>query len=175
MIVIELYHNYFKYQAENHSELLHDDQSDNRVFAQIDIEESFGDFRTGAKEKDFIMRLIEPTTETSGEESLITGGFIIAHYHSDKNEGSEGYLNALKKSEKVTKDVIRRIIHDSREGHPLFNYSLDSKQDFSSQTVTHIGDGSYSGWRTVFSFNTFFDQCQNEEAYSDDGQTPHVL
>ena len=183
MIALDTYINYFKHQAENHPLLAHSDSLGSRVFATITTEEALGDFRSGARSKGYIMRLLEYSYQvTDAGNHEVTkrheGGFIIAHYHSSRDGGDTQYLEAVAKAERVVDDMIEKMIADSKAGHPLFYYSLDSRQDFIVTPARFIGDASYSGYLCLFSFNSFFRNCITAEdapAWGDDGATPFDL
>ena len=58
MIDGQQYYDYFLHQAETHPDLLH--TADNLVFAQVSVEEAFGDLRNDNASTTFLMRLIKP-------------------------------------------------------------------------------------------------------------------
>lgn len=149
----------------------------------IGIEEAFGDFRSGVKEKDFILRAINYYYAVSDEgtheaRKLATGGFIVAKYFSPRSGGSSSYYEAIEQSERIMDEIIEKIISDSRAGHPLWGYSLNSRQQFNVQDVMFTGDGSYAGRRCVFQFSNFFRICVTSDdapEWLDGGQTPFVF
>lgn len=183
MTFADVYNAYFEHQAINHPDLLHDPASGQRVFSIISLEEALGDFRSGTKEKGPIMRLIEYSYTTSdfGQHEVrkrIEGGFIIAHYHSARAGGSEDYLQAMVKSERICDEVIEKMIGDSKAGHPLFYYSFSSRQDVAVNPTRFIGDACYSGYMCLFSFSNYFRACPDGEdapAWLDGGVTPQNL
>lgn len=180
MIFIDTYRKYFEWQAENHPALLHSDTR--RVFQMVGIEEAMGDFRTGAKEKDFILRGINyyyTIGDDGGHETrkYATGGFIVAKYFSNRND-LKGMNDALAASEQVMDEIIEKIIADSKNGHPLWGYSLNSRQQFAVQDALYVGDGCYAGRRCIFPFNNFWRNCithADAPAWLDDGVTPKIL
>lgn len=176
MIHNDAYINYFKWQCENHPDLLHADTPGSRVFEVIDIEEALGDFRGSVKEKDFIFRLImytyAPRLEDNNFRKLMQGGFIVAKNYSSRKTT---HLAALLAAEQVTDHIIAKMISDSANGHSLFGNSLDDGSDISVVPVLYTGDGSYAGWRVIFSFSNYFDTCipgASAPAWLDDGVTP---
>ena len=183
MTFSDVYNAYFEHQAINHPDLLHDPASGQRAFAIISLEEALGDFRSGAKAKGPIMRLIEYSYTASdfGAHEVrkrIEGGFIIAHYHSARAGGSDGYLDAMVASERIVDEIVEKMIGDSKAGHPLFYYSLSSRQDFTVNPTRFIGDACYSGYICLFSFSNYFRACPDGEgapAWLDGGVTPHNL
>jgi hypothetical protein len=176
----QLYRAYLQHQAEAHPALLHSEAEGSRVFAMMHVEEIVGDLRTVAKEKDFLMRGLHYTYNVSDDgqgRRTLEGGFMIAKYYSLSEGGTPAMLAALDAAERVTNDIIEKIISDSRNGHPLFLHSLDSNQDFVVRPRPLISD-SYAGWITTFRFQNFFQVCLDAEdapAWADDGTTPFVL
>ena len=80
--------------------------------------------------------------------------------------------------EQINDDFIDRVVLDSQAGHPLFLHSMDEEQDFSSQSKVGLGDGSYIGYLTTFSWEHFLPNCLSHEGatqWLDDGVTPHQL
>jgi hypothetical protein len=183
MKFFDLYVNYFKHQAEAHPALLHNDATGRRVFAVISVDEALGDFRAGLKPKGYLMRLLEYSYRVSdaGNHEVVKmheGGFLVAHHHSAREGGSAAYFEALAKSEKVLDEIIEKMIADSQNGHPLFYYSLDSRQDFQVSPLRFVGDASYAGYLCLFSFKTWWRNCldsQEAPAWADGGQTPFEL
>ena len=176
----DLYRAYFLHQCQNHPELQHQDAA--KVFGMIDIEDSFGDFRLGAKEKGYLLRLITYTygVGLSTHETLkaYTGGYIIAKYFQPRTGGEEEYWAAMDDTERINDELIEKIIVDSRNGHPLWYNSLDSRQDFSVQPIRLTGDGSYCGWRTIFSWRSYWRDCitsPDAPEWADGGVNPHEL
>lgn len=175
----DTYRAYWKHQAINHPTLLHQDVDGERIFEVIEIEEALGDFRGAAREKDFIMRLINYTyfidRQAHEAHKVFQGGFIIAKHYSARDGGSVDYLAAMDAAERIVDDLIEKAIADSRNGHPLFHNSIDSDHDF---TVTPVRLPDYAGWRVIYSWRTFFRDCITDDTapvWADGGQTPHEL
>lgn len=176
----DYYRKYFEWQAINHPALGHDPATGDRIFQVIDIEESFGDFRTGAKEKSYLMRLLNYTYSISLEahetHKILEGGFLVARYYSPRTDGADGYFQAMADAEKVMDEIIEKMIADSRNGHPLFYHQLNRNQDIMVQPIRYTGDVSYCGWRCIFAFRQFWRDCitSNEApAWTDGGVTPY--
>jgi hypothetical protein len=174
----DAYINYFRWQCENHPDLLHQDTAGARIFEVIDIDEAIGDFRTGVKEKDYIFRLImysyAPRLADNNFKKVLQGGFIIAKSYSRRKTD---HLEALKDSEVIVDHFIAKMISDSSNGHSLWMHSLDDGSDISVIPVSITGDGAYAGWRVIFSFENFFDHCVPGDAapsWIDDGLTPET-
>ena len=183
MYLTNLYRAYFYHQCEAHPALAHQDEVGERVFQVVGIEEALGDFRTGAKAKGFIFRLINYTYtigDDGGHETQkqIQGGFIIARHFSGRNIGTPDYYAAMEQSEQVADEIIEKMIADSLNAHPLFYHSLDSRQQINVQPVAITGDANYAGWLCTFQFANFWRNCISDAdapAWSDGGLTPHDL
>lgn len=178
----ELYRKYFLHQCEHHPDLNHSEENGNRVFEVIDIEDALGDFRTGAKEKSYIFRLINYTYSVGDDaehevKKTFTGGFLIAKYFDIKNTGKAALYSAMNDSEKVMDEFIEKMISDSQNGHPLFNYSFDSRQQINIQPALQVNP-SYAGWLITFSWSDHFRICLTDPSapiWVDGGQTPFEL
>lgn len=177
----DLYVAYFEHQAENHPSLAHDLANSDAVFQVIDVEESFADFKTGVKEKDYIMRLFNYTYRLGKESGqymkMLEGGFLIAKHISTRHSTPAQIIAARAAAEKVCDDIIQRMLQDSEAGHILFNYSLNDGDTISVTPTGLLGDGSYIGWRVIFSFENFFTNCPENNVISTafGGLTPNDL
>lgn len=181
-MLAELYRKYFRHQCVNHPDLLHADAAGSRVFQLIDVEEALGDFRSGAKEKGYIFRLVNYTYQVGdngNHETLkeVQGGFLVAKHFSSRKTGTTDYYTAVQNSERITDDIIEKMFADSRNGHPLWHSSLDSRQQITVQPQT-LNTDSYTGWLVIFRWWYPFRDCiTSEEApdWGDGGKTPFVL
>ena len=146
--------------CENHPELLHSEQSGEKVFLPISIDQALGSFRTGIKSKSYFFRLIlyTGTTEevTNDRRKNLQCGFILGKYHKKDHVS---YLDALSDTEKTMGDFIARMVHDSQNGHALFSYSLETIADIHYLPTEYTGDQNYSGWICTFVIRPQFDQC----------------
>lgn len=178
---IQDYIDYFKHQAETHPDLLHDDASGQRVFALVTVEQAMGDFRTGAQTKATIVRLLEYSyvVDDQGKSQnakAMQGGFIVASYYSARSGGDAAYIAAMAKSERIADEIIEKMITDSQAGHPLFDYSLDSRQQIQVNPIRNTGDATYVGFIVLFAYENFFRVCTTHDdapAWTDGGQTPY--
>ena len=179
----DLYRKYFEHQCVNHPDLAHASTAGSRVFEMVSVEEALGDFRSGAKEKGFIFRLLQ-YTYTVGDDGVhevkkaMQGGFVIARYFSGRILGTADYYEAMEDAERVIDEMIEKMLADSRAGHPLWYYSLDARQDIIVQPVTVLGDASYTGWLCTFRWSNFFRNCLSDPAapvWLDEGATPFEL
>lgn len=183
MSLIKDYINYFRYNAGQHPDLLHDEESARRVFEVIDVEEAFGDLRTAGQEKTMIMRLILPFSNIDEDMSqdarvVLTGGFVVAAYAGQREQGKIEFENALSKSHQVALDFVEKMVADAQTEHPLFYNSIRSIKElnWNAQSRIGIGDGSYHGYICTFSFQNWFRNCLSE--HDDDTwktPTPHIL
>lgn len=180
MIQGDLYRNYFRYLISQHPELAQQDSD--QVFGQLDIEESFGDFRLRVEEKAYIFRLINYTYgvgQVGGENhKQLVGGWVVAHYFGARQANQEDYAAAMVKAELVNDELIERIISDSMEGHQLWYHSYPKRMEFNTQPVSYTGDASYCGYRTIISWNNYFRVCLSDPAapaWLDGGLTPEEL
>lgn len=174
-MLIDDYIDYFEHQADNHPDL------GAASFRLISVDEAMGDFRGGVPTKGLILRLIEYSYSVgdggrTNMEKTIQGGFLVAQHYSNRATGTEGYKSAMTIAERVTDELIEKIIADSIAGHPLFNYSLDSRQNFQVNPLPRSGDGSYAGYMVLFEFSNFFRVCPTHDdapAWADGGATPY--
>lgn len=180
MYFYNLYRNYFKHQATAHPELAHSDAVGSRVFAEIKLEDSFGDFRTAAKAKGYIFRLMDYDYQVGRFDHEITkrisGGFVVAHFF--QRDKLSDYLSAKNKAETVMDQVIEKMIADSENGHPLFHGSFDANQDITVQPVEYTGDASYVGYRCVFRLSQYWANCTtpiDSVGWTDGGITPETF
>ena len=179
----ELYQAYFKHQCEIHPELLHKDELGARVFEMSSLEEAWGNARTQNLEKGIIFLLIDYSYGLGGPQAgddrqLKQGGFLIAKHADNRENGSPATLAAIATCEKIANQIAVKMIADSQNEHPLFNYSINTLQDmgWNAQVVREVGDGSYYGWLCVFDFSNYIDTCLgNEEDENWKQLTPHDL
>lgn len=171
-----LYRDYFKHQAINHPALVHTDS--NRVFAMIGVDEDYGDLRSAVKEKDYVMRLLEYTYQPGQDQGgffrkSLRCAFMVAKFYSPRNNSTAEYQTALHAAETVMDNIIEKMIADSRNGHPLFGYSIDSNQDFQVAPVPSPADGAYAGWECIFTLRPLFPEACATVGWLDDGLTPY--
>ena len=177
------YISYFRHQAENHPDLLHQDTEGQRAFSTIDIEEAMiTGLRSSMKPKQTVLKVIQYTYRIrrpgTDMQKQIEGGFMVAHYFSPRNSTPAEYLEALITAERITDEVIEKMLADSQAGHPLFNYSLDRDQDIHVVTAPMKPEGNYVAKICMFSFAQFWRNCitaPEAPAWLDGGITPHVL
>lgn len=173
-----LYRDYFRHQAINHPTLAHTFTS--RVFAMIGVDEDYGDLRSMVKEKDYVMRLLEYTYQAGQDQGgvfrkSLRGAFMVAKFYSPRNNSSAEYHAALHAAETIMDNIIEKMIRDSRNGHPLFGYALDSTQDFQIAPVLRPADGAYAGWECVFTLRPLFPEACDSVGWLDGGVTPYTL
>lgn len=158
---------YFEGLSTNHPDLLHDEAAGSRVFEPIMYEEAFSDFRTAGIEKGFFVRLMLPTITFSKHQNNAHKhyqcGLMVGKYYSLREDVKRGKVEAWADAERVADDFVARMVYDSRNGHELFNYSIDSISDLklSGDYLDFQGDGSYAAVLYVFDFGTF--RCLDPE------------
>lgn len=172
---------YFKYLCEQHPDLLHDDATGSRVFEVRDLDGAFGALRTGMKEKDFAVRLVLPSmeyhTEANNARKAYQFGLLVAKYHGRREMTDTDVIGAIAAAERVGDDFLERIVSDSRNGYDLFRSSVDQVADLKATTevVTPLFDGSYSGVLLMFEFTVFrkiISTACSPVAWADGGLTP---
>jgi hypothetical protein len=172
--------NYFQYQCEEHPLLLHADVSGQRVFEVRPLEEAFADFRTGATEKGYFVRLVVPTFGMNGSVSKAVKqyqiGLLVGKWYSRREDEGRAAIVAASSSEEVFDQIISKIISDSQNGHPLWEGYADSLNDLNIQGdyYFHGGDGSYAGVFATMDLRTprkMAIECQTI-TWADGGLTP---
>lgn len=178
----DLYVAYFEHQAKYHPQLAHDIANSDMVFEVMEVEESFGEFRTGVKKKDYIFRLFSYSYRMGKDNSgqymkLLEGGFMIAKHISRRVSSSSEVIAARAAAEQVMDDILSNMFADSSAGHILFPYILDEANGINVTPTGLVGDGTYIGWRCIFSFQNFFTNCPEDNVIADafGGTTPNDL
>lgn len=174
------YVNYFRWQTENHPQLLHAAVPGSHVFAVIDQESAKGDFRSSATEKGFIFRLIEPSGSAAGDadpNTRLLGGFIIARYNAPRTKGDTDQTAAMDSAWKVGVDIIVKMVADSQNGHPFWYYSINTLDalELNFQPRLLVGDVPYCGWMFTFRWRQPVELClgaPGQPAWLDGGLTP---
>lgn len=152
---------YFKYLCEQHPLLLHTDTVGERVFEVRDLDNAFGALRTGAKEKNFLVRFVLPTiTERRYDNNawkVYQAGLLVLKYHGKRETVDNDIIEALDAAEQVSDDFIARIVSDSRNGYELFGSALDNVDNLHVQAefLTFQLDGTYSGILAMFDLPVF--------------------
>ena len=164
--MIEQYRNYFKHLAENHPALLHQDAKGKRTFFNINIEETQQQFRSGIKEKGTAMYLIDYTSNVFENRRIAMGGFVIMTYCNPKGSQGEKYI-AKALTETTVYNILGRMSYDSRNGEPLFNYSLDELNDISVVSFYYKADANYVGHLCTFKFADNWKECIDEVEWAD--------
>jgi hypothetical protein len=152
---------YYKALAENHPTLAHNESAGNRAFEVVSYEEAFSDFRTGAQEKTFFMRLVLPTVSFSrsgnNAKKHYQCGIMVGRYYSTREGDKTAKITAWAAAEKVADDIIARMVYDSREGHQLFFNTIDTVDNLNlnGDFIDVQGDGSYAAVMYLFDFANF--------------------
>jgi hypothetical protein len=152
------YIDYFKDLCGKHATLQHNDTSGGRVFAVIGQDEAVGDLRTGGDTEGWIFRLVVPQwglddTDDGRAHKEWLGGFIIARFHSQREEDSADKFLILDQCDAMGEGFANRMLRDCEEGHPLFNYSIRTFRDmrFKALPKMNLPQG-YVGRLFTFSF-----------------------
>lgn len=184
MIFEDQYIKYFKHQAVNHPDIAHQDVDGERAFNVVDIDEGLDQQRTTIKIGGYFLHLFHYTysirqPEGGGEVlKFIQGGFKVARHYEPRADAADGYRDALVDAERVTDEIIEKMIADSRNAHPLFYRSLDRAQDINVAPEPRPANGSYAAVVCIFSYFTYWRNCITDAsapAWADGGETPYVL
>lgn len=170
---------YFRYLCEQHPSLLHTETTGERVFEVLPLEEAFSALRAGAKEKDYLVRLLLPQISLSNQGENAAKGYevslLVLRYHGTREATKSGIVAALSNAEQVADNFFQRMVLDSRAGHPLFLGRADqaSGLNMSGECVMNVMDGAYSGVLYSFFIATF--RCLTGDfdvPWEDGGATP---
>ena len=152
---------YFKDLCVNHPLLAHDEAVGSRIFEVIAYEEAFGDFRTAATEKGYFVRLIMPTMGWSKKDDNAWKeyqcGLLFGKSYSSRESAKTAKIQAWDAAERIADDFVARMVYDSRDGHSLFNSTIDqvANMELSGDYMDAAGDGAYAAVMIVFNFKTF--------------------
>lgn len=180
----DLYIAYFKHQASNHPDILHTDVDGNRAFEVVDLDEGLDQQRTQVQVGGYLLQLfhysyrVGQSSGTGEAVKIIQGGFKLAAHYEPREDGQDGYQEALRNAERVTDEIIEKMFSDSLNGHPLFYYSLNLNQDMNVTTEPRFVNGSYAAKVCIFSYSNHFRNCITDDAapaWVDGGVTPKVL
>jgi hypothetical protein len=170
------YQDYLLHQAVSHPDLLHVD--DNRVFAMSPIEEAIGDIRDARFSRSgFMMRGFEGSDQfesTGMWRQTFSGGYMVCKSFSLREEGSVGYYLALAEAQRVAVDIMEKMVADSHNGHPVFDYAADESLAFTSRSRPVAGDGSFIGWIVLFTYELAAEFCSPAQrvVWTDGGLSP---
>jgi hypothetical protein len=160
MEIPELLHNYMKDMAINHPALLHQDEVGHEAFAVDQLSDMLdGNFRVGLKTQGAMMRFIEPqfrpfNDEGEGMNTWIETGFAIIQRAEDLT--AQAIKAAKNPCFKIIKQVIARMVYDSRNGNELLQYALNQLQqgEFVKSDVIFQNDGTWAGYLVTYKFQT---------------------
>jgi hypothetical protein len=154
--------NLFKSLASAHPSILHEDAEGKMAFAIDKISDIIdGIFKTEIKPDGFSLRYVKPifngfTDEANGMDTNVQAGFSILkkcdHTNIDEIETAQDEAFV------IVKDVIARLIFESRKRNLLLNNSLNQlgNGQFTIEEVTFQGDGTFAGQLCLFQFKTEF-------------------
>lgn len=152
---------YFKNLSVQHPLLQHNEATGNRIFETVAYEEAFSDFKTAAAEKNYFVRFIMPTMKwvNSGNNAKkhYECGIMVGKYYSTREDAKAAKMAAYAAAESVADAFIARMVSDSRDGHALFNSTIDLVENANLQGdfMDAQGDGSYVSVLYMFDFGTF--------------------
>jgi len=152
---------YFRYLSTQHPLLLHDDAAGSRVFEVRDLENTFGALRSGAKEKDFLVRFVLPTLTMKRYDNnawkVYQTGLLVLKYHGKRDIEDADVITAMKAAEQVADEFVERMVSDSRNGYALFGNALDNVDNLhlTGEFVTFQLDSTYSGVLIMFDLPVF--------------------
>lgn len=171
---------YFRYLSIQHPLLLHADTVGSRVFEVRDLDNAFGALRTGAKEKDFLVRFVLPTMTMRRYDNnawkVYQAGLLVLRHHGKREIEDADVIAAMSAAEQVADDFVSRMVSDSRNGYELFGGSVDNVDNLHVQAefVTFQLDSTYSGVLVMFDlpvFRTLSSTLCDATAWLDDGLT----
>ena len=167
---IDDYVKYFEEIAINHVEICHESAHGKQAFFRMNVQEVFGAWRTAIREKSIALIAVEYISQTKGITdqqvySARQGGFLVVGHH--KKDATE-QLAILAKTERIAHEIINRIVHHSKNGHPLFNCSISDWNNFNLEPRYNEPDGNYAGWFVTFNFMTAITTCVRQSSWKDD-------
>ena len=172
---------YFRYLCEQHPLLLHSETSGQQVFEVRPVEEAFAAFRTGAKEKDYFVRMILPTIGLSNGGTTVRKeyqfGLMVGKYYSRREDSKLSGITALGAAEKVADQIISRMVMDSQNDHPLLQNCCDRVDalNLTGDVFMFEGDGSYAAVLYMFDLSTprMLDTACQTITWADGGLTAY--
>lgn len=173
MDLFKTYHDYFEALAIVHPDIAH--KIDDRIaFELISVEEAFGKFRSTVPRTGSIIRLLEYSHIFTQDDQIlrdVQGGFFVLTRHSEREGGKTEFYDAMHQSDKVAHTLIHKMISDSREGHPLFDHSLNAANSFRVNQAIRAGDINWSGFIVNFNFKPIWDVCISDDPFVTAGWT----
>lgn len=174
------YRDYFLSVATSHQALQHADVYGKRCFEMLDMDTAFGQLRDGVRPQAFIFRLIRPRRRFDKEEGgsfrVLEGGFLIAHHADVREDGDHAETSALDASLQVCDEIVALMVADSRNGHPLFQFSADKADQLGFRAdPAKVADGTYYGYLCTFEVAHPFEDLStcNPSIWSHGGLTPY--
>ncbi len=180
---VSTYIRYFKYLAQKHPLLLHDDTIGGKTFdvvLQRDIKE-LDIARMGIKsDADFILILVIPTMETEDAEDgnakrTHLGGFLILKKTSPRTDAKYEWWNSLPETEVIALQILQRMVADSQAGHPLFHRQADRFENLNARFSERVVEEKWVGFLVTFSYKNILPHCPIDCVWTDSGTTPTDL
>lgn len=154
----QAYIDYFKDLCGKHATLQHTDTDGARVFAVISQDEAVGDLRTGGDTEGWLFRLVVPQwtlldTDDGRTQKEWIGGFIVAKFHSQREDESIEKFDILDQCDDIGEDIANRILRDCESGHPLFAFSVRTARELKFKALPKMNlPQGYIGRLFTFSF-----------------------
>lgn len=168
---------YLKNLAVTHPDILHQDTEGQEAFSAIYIDELLGDFRNKMKPQAITLHAVRYSfnvLDINCPETKRMIGFIVMGF-ANKGDFS-GRMTMESTVEKILLQILLRMQADSKNGHPLFNYSQDILKDISVQPYELKVSPQYSGWIVTLPIHTNIDFTNDQTLWTDkgsnDGLTP---
>ena len=159
MKLIQLYKTYFKNLTVKNVELKHADEVGKVAFGIENLADVLeGVFRTKIGDNQFLFLLLNPIVQPKSDantfNAMLQGGFILLKSCPIRDMDSDDVTNALNDVGDTTLDFLIRMVDDSRNGEPLWQYGLDSiadgKVDIEEMAFMAQADGSFVGYKLIF-------------------------
>lgn len=179
---MNLYVQYFKYLAQKHPQILHIDEVGKYTFDVVtqtnirDLSISQTDINPAAE---YIMLLVSPTIEglgrdDGGVDDLHTGAFFILKKFAARNNDKRDWWNFMPDVKAIVKSILRRIVKDSRNKHPLFQRSVDVFGKLNYKLIERVIDEKWYGYLVTFNFKNITPDCPDATTpWTDAGVTPY--
>lgn len=123
---------------------------------------------------------IEDVTDRDGRADVF-GGFLILKKHSPRSEKPNEWRVCMSDTYEISVNILRRMVRDSQNKHPLFSRSLDAFLWLRASWIPKFGMSNgenYSGYLVTFHFEQFITMLltaptQEAATWTDSGVTPY--
>jgi hypothetical protein len=189
MILLDEYIQYFQYLAQHNAQIADVPTMGRRTFDVLPQEALNEEkFRSEfSATTPFYFAVVSPSisemedvTDRDGRADVF-GGFLILKKHSPRQEKPNEWRVCQTETFELSKNILRRMVRDSRNKHPLFSRSIDAFINLRPSWIPKYGMGqgeTYSGYLVTFHFETFISMLLTpvspESAnWTDSGVTPY--